>query len=260
MVSADMSEMSEDGVRGGSARRDSAGPELREADIIYEDNHLIAVCKKISEIVQGDRTGDEPLSERVKRFLKQRDRKPGNVFLGVCHRLDRPTSGVVVFAKTGKTLKRMNELFRTGGVHKTYWAVVESPPAQEQGTLTDYLVRNSKKNKSYITTEAEDAAGAKRAELEYRLAGRSDRYFLLEVTPQTGRHHQIRAQLAAAGCRIKGDLKYGARRSNPGGGIHLHALRISFRHPVGSGEEVVIEAPPPAEDRLWAFFVQDETV
>lgn len=222
--------------------------------ILYEDNHLIAINKRSSELVQGDKTGDMTLADDVRDFIKIRDNKPGNVFLGVCHRLDRPTSGVVVFAKTGKALSRMNRLFRENKVSKTYWAVTASVPsnsgaggAGSGGTLLHYLKKNESRNKSYVTGER--SAGAKKAELHYEVIARSDRYFLLEVKPKTGRHHQIRAQLSSIGCPIKGDLKYGFSRSDPGGGIHLHARAVQFPHPVRGGT-VEITAPVPAE-RLW---------
>lgn len=216
-------------------------------EILYEDNHLIAVNKKPSDIVQGDKTGDTPMGEYVKQYLKEKYAKPGEVFLGIIHRLDRPVSGVVLFAKTGKSLSRMNELFRTRDVKKIYWAVVASRPVPEEGKLVNWLKKNEKLNKSFIT--AENAPGALRCELDYKLLKASDRYFLLEITPHTGRHHQIRVQLAGIKCPIKGDLKYGAKRSNPDGSIHLHARRLEFIHPV-KNELIVIEAPPPNEP-LW---------
>jgi len=219
-------------------------PELR---ILYEDNHLIAVNKRPGEIVQGDRTGDEPIGERLKSYLKRKHRKPGAVFLGVPHRLDRPASGVVLFARTSKALQRLAALFREGKVAKTYWALVQARPPSEAGTLVHYLRRNPELNKSYLADEP--GPGAQEARLSYRLLLSLDRYHLLEVTLETGRHHQIRAQLARIGCPIKGDLKYGARRSNPGGGIHLHAREASFLHPV-RGTPLRITADPPP-DPLW---------
>jgi len=218
--------------------------------ILYEDNHLIIINKHSSEIVQGDKTGDEPLSERVKEYLKTTYKKPGNVFLGIIHRIDRPTSGIVIFAKTGKALSRMNQLLREGRIEKIYWAVVDAMPPAEKGTLEHYLIRNRKQNKSY-------AFGSKKPEsklsrLTYRVAGATDRYFLLQIQIHTGRHHQIRAQLAAVGCRIKGDMKYGFPRSNPGGGIHLHSRRVVFDHPV-TREIIDITAPAP-DDPLWNIF------
>jgi 23S rRNA pseudouridine1911/1915/1917 synthase len=216
-------------------------------EIIYEDNHLIAVNKNCHEIVQGDKTQDIPLSETVKLWLKERYNKPGNIFAGVIHRLDRPVTGVVLFAKTGKALSRMNELFRLGKVKKTYWAIVRNAPPQPEGELIHWLVRNEKQNKSYACdTEKKDA---KKAVLQYRLIARSEHYYLLEIDLKTGRHHQIRCQLARIGLPVKGDLKYGADRSNPDGGISLHARHIAFEHPV-SGLPVEIVAPVP-DDNLW---------
>lgn len=219
-------------------------------DVVYEDNHIIIVNKRSSEIVQGDKTGDRTLAEKVKEYIKQKYHKPGNVFLGVVHRLDRPVSGLVVFARTGKALARLNEMFRTKEVKKTYWAIVGNCPSLPEGELCHWLVRNEKQNKSYAYDA--EKPGAKQAILNYRLIGRSDRYYLLEVDLKTGRHHQIRCQLAKIGCPIKGDLKYGAPRSNPDGSISLHARRICFIHPV-SKKEICVEAPLP-EDRLWHSF------
>ncbi len=218
--------------------------------VVYEDNHLIIVNKRPSEIVQGDKTGDEPLSETVKRYLKEKYAKPGNVFLGVTHRLDRPVSGLVVFAKTGKALARLNDMFRQSEVKKTYWAIVKNCPPQEEGELVHYLVRNEKQNKSYAYDK--EVKNSKKAVLHYRLIGRSENYFLLEVDLKTGRHHQIRCQLAKMGCPIKGDLKYGFPRSNPDGSICLHARRVQLVHPV-SKERVDVTAPVP-EDNLWRSF------
>ena len=215
--------------------------------VAYEDNHIIIVNKTASEIVQGDKTGDTPLSETVKLYLKEKYNKPGNVFVGVTHRLDRPVSGLVVLAKTSKALARLNEMFRTGKVEKTYWAIVKKQPPVEEGTLTHYLTRNEKQNKSYAYDT--EKPGSKLAVLHYRLLTRSDNYFLLEVNLETGRHHQIRCQLAKIGCPIKGDLKYGFPRSNPDGSICLHARRVKFVHPV-SGKLIEVEAPVP-EDNLW---------
>lgn len=216
--------------------------------VIYEDNHIIAVNKDVSEIVQGDQTGDRPLSEMVKEYIKAKYKKPGEVFLGVPHRLDRPTSGVVLFARTSKALTRLNNMFREKGeIRKTYWAVVDRKPENNEGTLTHWIVRNSTQNKSY----AYDAprSDAKEAILTYKCIAESDRYYLLEIELHTGRHHQIRAQLAAIGCHIKGDLKYGFPRSNPDGGIHLHARKIEFVHPV-SNQDICIVASVP-DDPLW---------
>lgn len=215
--------------------------------VVYEDNHIIIVNKTASEIVQGDKTGDTPLSETVKQYLKEKYQKPGNVFIGVTHRLDRPVSGLVVFAKTGKALSRLNEMFRNGEVKKTYWAVVKNRPPREEGELVHYMIRNEKQNKSYAYDR--EKPGSKKAILHYRLIGYSQNYYLLEIDLKTGRHHQIRCQLAKAGCPIKGDLKYGASRSNPDGSICLHARNIRFVHPV-SKELIEVEAPVPS-DNLW---------
>ena len=221
---------------------------------MYEDNHIIIVNKTASEIVQGDKTGDVPLSETVKRYIKEAYAKPGNVFLGVAHRLDRPVSGLVVFAKTSKALARLNDMFRLGEVKKTYWAIVKQCPPAEEGELVHYLVRNEKQNKSYAYDR--EVKGAKKAVLHYRLIGRSENYYLLEVDLKTGRHHQIRCQLAKIGCPIKGDLKYGFPRSNPDGSICLHARTVSFIHPV-SKKPVEVTAPLP-EGNLWKAFQADE--
>ena len=215
--------------------------------VLYEDNHIIAVNKTNSEIVQGDKTGDEPLSETLKKYLKEKYNKPGEVFLGVTHRLDRPVSGVVIFAKTSKALTRLNEMFRNQEVKKTYWAIVKDRPAETEGRLEHYLVRNEKQNKSVAHTKM--VPNAKKASLSYKLVSHSDNYFLLEVQLETGRHHQIRCQLAGIGCVIKGDLKYGAPRSNPDGGICLHSHEIKFVHPVKK-EEMDIIAPPPVSWKL----------
>lgn len=217
--------------------------------VVYEDNHIIIVNKTASEIVQGDKTGDTPLSETVKEYLKEKYQKPGNVFIGVTHRLDRPVSGLVLFAKTSKALSRLNEMFKRGEVKKTYWAVVKNRPAQEEGTLSHWMVRNEKQNKSYAYDK--EKPGSKHALLDYRLIAASDNYFLLEVDLKTGRHHQIRCQLAKMGCPIKGDLKYGFARSNPDGSICLHARRISFIHPV-SKEQITVEAPLPSSFKMFA--------
>lgn len=217
-------------------------------EILYEDNHIIIVNKAVGEIVQGDKTGDEPLSETLKRFIKERDAKPGNVFVGVAHRLDRPVSGVVAFAKTSKALARLNAMFATGQIHKTYWAVTAGTPPEPQGELRHYITTTERNNKSYASLQPKD--GAKEARLRYRLLTATERYKLVEVELLTGRKHQIRVQLAAIGCPIKGDLKYGAKRSNPDGGISLHARRITFIHPV-SGKTIDITAPVPSGDALW---------
>lgn len=215
--------------------------------VVYEDNHIIIVNKESGEIVQGDKTGDIPLSETVKAYIKEKYAKPGAVFLGVVHRLDRPVSGLVVFARTSKALSRLNDMFRNGEVHKTYWAIVQQRPEHEEGTLENWLVRNEKQNKSYAYQR--EVPNSKKAILKYRMIGQSERYYLLEVNLLTGRHHQIRCQLAAMGCTIKGDLKYGAKRSNPDGSISLLAHRVEFIHPV-SKQHIVVESPIP-EDNLW---------
>ena len=215
--------------------------------VIYEDNHLIAVNKTSSEIVQGDKTGDAPLSETLKQWLKDKYQKPGNVFIGVAHRLDRPVSGVTLFAKTSKALERLNEMFRRGEVEKTYWAIVANQPPEPEGELVHYLVRNEKQNKSYAYDT--EKPGSKKAVLTYRLIARSEKYYLLEIDLKTGRHHQIRCQLAKIGSPVKGDLKYGFSRSNPDGGISLHARKAKFIHPV-SKKEVEIVAPVP-EEKIW---------
>ncbi|HBG42089.1 MAG TPA: RNA pseudouridine synthase, partial [Porphyromonadaceae bacterium] len=221
--------------------------------ILYEDNHIIIVNKAPSEIVQGDKTGDTPLSDIVKSYLKEKYNKPGNVFCGVTHRLDRPTSGVVVFAKTSKALSRLNDMFRNGEVGKTYWAIVKNQPPKDEDTLTHYLVKNEKNNKSvFYDTEK---LHAKKAVLHYKVIARSDNYFLLEVQLETGRHHQIRVQLSAIGCPVKGDLKYGSPRSNRDGSISLHARRIAFVHPV-SQENIAVTAPVP-DDTLWKAFEKE---
>ena len=218
--------------------------------VVYEDNHIIIVNKTASEIVQGDKTGDTPLSETVKQYLKEKYSKPGNVFIGVTHRLDRPVSGLVVFAKTGKALSRLNEMFKNSEVKKTYWAVVKNLPREEEGELVNYLVRNEKQNKSYAYDK--EVPGSKKAILRYRIIGRSQNYYLLEVDLKTGRHHQIRCQLAKMGSPIKGDLKYGSPRSNPDGSICLHARSIRFVHPV-SKVLIEVEAPVPPGN-LWNGF------
>ena len=218
--------------------------------VVYEDNHIIVVNKTASEIVQADKTGDTPLSETVKQYLKEKYQKPGNVFLGVTHRLDRPVSGLVIFAKTSKALTRLNEMFRAGEVKKTYWAVVKNAPKESEGELVHFLVRNEKQNKSYAYDK--EVPNSKKAVLDYRLIGRSENYYLLEVDLKTGRHHQIRCQLAKIGCPIKGDLKYGSPRSNPDGSICLHARRVRFVHPV-SKELIELKAPLP-EGNLWKGF------
>ena len=221
--------------------------------VVYEDNHIIVLNKTSSEIVQGDKTGDTPLSEMVKQYLKEKYNKPGNVFIGVTHRLDRPVSGLVVFAKTSKALPRLNEMFRNGEVKKTYWAIVKECPKETEGELVHYLVRNEKQNKSYAYDK--EVKNSKKAVLHYKLIGHSQNYYLLEVDLKTGRHHQIRCQLAKMGCPIKGDLKYGSPRSNPDGSICLHARTVQFVHPV-SKEMIRLTAPVP-EGNLWNGFEID---
>jgi len=220
--------------------------------ILYEDNHIIVVNKLPSEIVQGDKTGDTPLVEDVRSYIKEKYEKPGNVFTGVIHRLDRPVSGAVMFAKTSKALSRLTVMIREREVKKTYWAIVKNSPKYPSGTLTHYMVRNTKKNKSFAGFSP--VAGAKQAILNYQLIAKSDDYYLLEIDLKTGRHHQIRSQLSAINCPIKGDLKYGFPRSNPDASISLHARYLSFVHPV-SKEEISITANPP-KDVLWDYFLK----
>lgn len=226
--------------------------------VLYEDNHIIAVNKAVGELVQGDKTGDATLGDAVKAYIKVKYEKPGEVFLGVPHRLDRPTTGVVLFARTSKALSRLNEMFKSHeAIRKTYWAIVQGCPKIEEARLENRLTRNEKLNKSFVEPPRPPKGGgvftpssdAKRAVLTYRVLAKGERYSLLEVNLETGRHHQIRCQLAAIGCPIKGDLKYGAHRSNPDGGISLHARRIEFIHPV-SQLPLSIEAPVP-EERIW---------
>jgi 23S rRNA pseudouridine1911/1915/1917 synthase len=221
-------------------------------EVLYEDNHLIIVNKSCKEIVQADKTGDVPLSEIVKQHLKEKYAKPGNVFLGVTHRIDRPVSGAVVFAKTSKALSRMNEMFKEHDLTKRYWAIVKNPPPETEMTLVHYLIRNEKQNKSYAYDE--EKKGSKKAVLSFKQIAKSDNYYLLEVDLKTGRHHQIRCQLAKIGCPIKGDLKYGFPRTNTDGGISLHARSIEFTHPV-SKLPISIVAPVP-DDTLWKEFVK----
>ena len=216
-------------------------------EVLYEDNHIIIVYKEAGEIVQGDKTGDEPLSEIVNRWIKDKYQKPGNVFLGIVHRLDRPVSGLVVFAKTSKALTRLNNMFRNGEVHKTYWAIVTRPPFEKEATLTAWLVRNERQNKSYAYNH--QVPTSKKSILHYKVINQSERYTLLEINLMTGRHHQIRCQLSNMDCPIKGDLKYGAQRSNSDGSISLLSHRIEFIHPV-SKENICVESPLP-NDNLW---------
>lgn len=215
--------------------------------VIYEDNHIIVVNKESGEIVQGDKTGDAPLSDYVKDYIKEKYAKPGNVFLGVTHRLDRPVSGLVIFARTSKALSRLNDMFRKGEVHKTYWAIVKNKPKAAEGRLTHWIVRNEKQNKSYAYDH--EVKDSKKAMLDYRLLASGDNYHILEVQLLTGRHHQIRCQLAAMGCPIRGDLKYGAPRSNPDGSISLLSRHVEFVHPV-SKQAIRLDAPLPS-DVLW---------
>lgn len=220
-------------------------------EVLYEDNHLMVVNKAPGEIVQGDKTGDKPLVDILKEWIKEKYAKPGNVFLGVVHRLDRPVGGVVVFAKTSKALSRLNDMFRNGEVDKTYWALTRNIPSEESGRLVHYITTSEKLNKSKAWMQPRQ--GAKKASLWYRHIGSGERYHLLEVNLETGRKHQIRVQLSAIGCPVRGDLKYGDKRSNPDGSISLLARRIRFIHPV-SGKNIDITAPLPADDRLWQAF------
>lgn len=223
-------------------------------EVVYEDNHIIIVNKKSGEIVQGDKTGDTPLSETVKQWIKEKYAKPGNVFCGVVHRLDRPVFGLVVFAKTSKALARMNEMFRNGDVHKTYWAITKNRPPKDEDTLVHYITSTERNNKSYASTV--EKPGAQKAVLKYRVISQSDNYYLIEVKLLTGRKHQIRVQLAAIGCPIKGDLKYGAKRSNPDGSISLLARNVTFVHPV-SKQDICVTAPVP-DDNLWKALAPKE--
>ncbi|MDR3142858.1 MAG: RluA family pseudouridine synthase [Tannerellaceae bacterium] len=220
-------------------------------DVIYEDNHLIAVNKKCGEIVQGDKTGDVTLADTLKAWLKEKYQKPGNVFVGIPHRLDRPVSGIVLFAKTGKALSRLNDMFRSGEIKKTYWAIVKNRPPGDEDELAHWLDRNERQNRSYAYDD--ERPDTKKAILHYKLIAHSDHYYLLEIDLKTGRHHQIRSQLSKIGCPIKGDLKYGANRSNPDGGISLHAREVLFTHPV-SKETIQLVASVPQDDSLWKSF------
>lgn len=222
-------------------------------EILFEDNHLIAINKPSGMLVQGDKTGDKPLVDLMKDFIKIRDNKPGDVYMGLPHRLDRPTSGVMVFCKTSKSLSRLNKMFQEKEVQKTYWAVTENAPKVKSGSLENWLIKNEQKNKSRVLQKKWDKS--KWAVLEYEHLASSDNYHLIEVLPKTGRHHQIRVQLSNINCTIKGDLKYGAKRSNADNSIHLHALKIEFVHPV-TKENTVILAPPAKEDAIWNFFSQ----
>ena len=220
-------------------------------EILFEDNHIIAVNKKSSDIVQGDKTGDEPLSEKVKTFIKKKYDKPGAVYLGVTHRLDRPVSGAILFARTSKALTRLNEMFLKKEIKKTYWAIVKNKPQKDSDTLKHYIVRDQKKNKSFAFDK--EVKNSKLASLSYKLIASADNYYLLEVDLHTGRHHQIRCQLAKIGCSVKGDLKYGFPRSNPDGGISLHSRKIEFIHPVKKENIEIIASPP--KDSLWDYFL-----
>ncbi len=225
---------------------------FKSPEILYEDNHLIIVNKGVSDIVQEDKTGDESLEQQIKAFIKERDQKPGQVFLGVAHRIDRPVSGVVVFAKTSKALARMNEMFQSREIQKKYWAIVKEKPAKDEALLENYISRNTQKNKAFI--HSKEVTDSKLASLHYKLIASSDNYHLLEIELHTGRHHQIRAQLAYIGCPIKGDLKYGFARSNKNGGISLHSRSIRFIHPVRK-EEIFVEAGFPENDLYKVFKV-----
>lgn len=223
---------------------------MQSSEILFEDNHLIIVNKKSSDIVQGDKTGDVPLSEKIKSYLKEKYNKPGEVFLGVTHRIDRPTSGIVMFAKTSKSLTRINQMFKDKEIKKTYLAITDNKPFENTGTLTNFLLKNEKQNKSYIYKDEKN--GAKKAVLHYKVINKSDNYFFLEIEIETGRHHQIRCQLANIGCHIKGDLKYGAKRSNPDGSICLHAWKIQFTHPVKKEAIEIVASTPDLP--LWNCF------
>lgn len=223
-------------------------------EVLYEDNHIIAINKRNNELVQGDNTGDQPLSDRVKQYIKEKYNKPGDVYLGLPHRLDRPVSGVILFARTSKALVRLNEMFQNKEeITKTYWAIVQKKPELEHDTLTGYILKNHEKNKSNLFTKARN--GAKFCSLDYTLLSRTQNYYLIEIDLHTGRHHQIRCQLAKMGCPIKGDLKYGYPRPNEDKGISLHARKISFIHPVKK-ERITIKARPPKKDALWTEFMQ----
>lgn len=221
------------------------------AEILFEDNHIVIINKRSGDITQGDKTGDLPIGEEVKSYLKSKYNKPGNVFLGVVHRLDRPVSGILMFARTSKALERLSKMFREKDIQKTYWAIVEKAPEKSSGTLVDFLAKKAEQNKSYVVSEQHP--GAKKASLSYRILANSDKYTLLELDLHTGRHHQIRVQLSNMGCIIKGDLKYGAKRSNNDGSISLHARKIAFVHPVSQAHVEVI-APVPGNDALWKYF------
>lgn len=232
--------------------KDDKTGKLLEENILFEDNHIIIINKLPSQIVQGDKTGDRPLSDLVKDYIKVKYQKAGDVFLGVVHRLDRPVSGAVIFARTSKSLTRLNALIKNREINKTYWAVVKNKPPKESDTLVDFLRRDEAKNKSFIGSEK--SKNTQMASLSYRLISASDNYYLLEIDLQTGRHHQIRAQLAGIGCPIKGDLKYGYARSNKDASIHLHARKLNFTHPVTLKPLSVIANTP--DDAIWNYFQQ----
>lgn len=224
---------------------------IHKEQIVYEDNHILIINKLPGEIVQGDKTGDMPLSEKLKNYIKERDNKPGNVFMGVIHRLDRPVSGLVIFAKTSKGLSRFNEMIREKDLHKTYWAVVKNKPSKTEDHLIHYLLKNEKLNKS--KAHEKPVKDGLKSELIYKFIKSSDTYHLLEIKLLTGRHHQIRAQLSAIGCPIKGDVKYGFDRTNKDGSIHLHAYQLQFIHPVKQ-EEIIVKAAPLMNDPVWNYF------
>lgn len=223
---------------------------MQKLEVLFEDNHLIVVNKLPGQLVQGDKTGDAPLGDLVKEYIKVKYEKPGEVFLGVVHRIDRPVSGIVIFARTSKALARMNELFREKKIQKTYWAVVKNRPPSDQGTLIHYLIKDEARNKSKAYDK--EIKNSQRSWLDYKVLGKSDNYFLLEINPHTGRHHQIRVQLSTMGCPIKGDIKYGFDRTNEDGSIHLHARSIQFIHPI-KGEEIRLTASVP-DEVIWNFF------
>ena len=240
-------------MQGNSINNNSSTGKLLEENILFEDNHIIIINKLPSQIVQGDKTGDKPLSDLVKEYIKVKYNKSGEVFLGVVHRLDRPVSGAVIFARTSKSLTRLNALIKNREIHKTYWAVVKNKPPKESDTLVNFLRRDEARNKSFITRD--NSKNSQMASLSYKLIASSDNYYLLEIDLQTGRHHQIRAQLAGIGCPIKGDLKYGFDRSNSDGSIHLHARKLTFTHPVTLKPISIIAFPP--NDPVWNYFSQN---
>jgi len=240
-------------MKGNNIKTSDSTNMLLAENILFEDNHLIIINKLPSQIVQGDKTGDKPLADLVKDYIKVKYKKSGDVFLGVVHRLDRPVSGAVIFARTSKSLTRINALIKNRGIKKTYWAVVKSKPPKESDTLINFLRRDEARNKSYVT--GENTKNAQQASLTYKLIGSSDNYYLLEIDLQTGRHHQIRAQLAGIGCPIKGDLKYGYPRSNSDASIHLHARRLNFIHPVTLNPVSIIASTPI--EPVWNYFEQN---